>query len=580
MFKEGNAFILVMCVLALSACGMQPKFNAVNNNGHRSENLGVVVDLEKATGVEVAAFFDELNSKFPAAKVKTVNLKHHLYEIFDVTEKDLKSLAPDPDRVFDNIYFKVVPPRALQNIPAADLFAGIANCKTVFNGPIADITPQTLSVELQMGQIDINDGTVIMTAKNSKRGKSNLPLKYRWALYAPTGSVYQNLTLNGEKLTLTPDLAGGYEILLLVYNSKFECSGTSFNFGVTENVAYKGWQQPRQLTDPDRMRFHQLTVLQAEPAWKYTKGKGIVIAIVDTGVNYNHPDLAANLLKNSNEIPGNGKDDDFNGYVDDVLGWDFYNNDNIPYDDNMHGTHVTGISSSAVTGIAPKAKYLAVKALSAEGGGSLVGVLGAFKYAADRGADIINASIGFDTHFYTQIQRDRMREEFDLVLDYLNQRSVLLVVAAGNGDPIEGIGFNIELMPVFPASLSGFNLISVAAVTGSGGLTGYSNFGKTSVDIAAPGGTSNKPINSTFYAPHIGQYIGIGGTSMASPMVAGVAALVEALKPNWSPSSIRYHLNDTSVYSTLLDGLIVSDGQVNALNAVKGTGVFLPLTMQ
>jgi subtilisin family serine protease len=278
-----------------------------------------------------------------------------------------------------------------------------------------------------------------------------------------------------------------------------------------------------------------LNRINAPIVWDSTTGsKNVVIAVIDTGVDYEHPDLAENIWKNPKEIRGNGIDDDDNGYIDDIHGWDFADKDNNPTDDHQlggHGTHVAGIigavgnNNLGVIGVSPNVSIMATKHFqSTDEEGYLREVIDGIYYAVDNGARIINLSFGspsFDTQQYK-------------ALEYAYERNVLVIAAAGNSSR------NIDEQPHYPASYDLPNIISVAA-TSKGAtkeedvLADFSNYGLNSVDLAAPG----EDIYSTF--PN-NQYLTWSGTSMAVPHVTGAAALLLAANPNLSVLDLRYAL--------------------------------------
>ena len=199
--------------------------------------------------------------------------------------------------------------------------------------------------------------------------------------------------------------------------------------------------------------------INAPEAWATTTGSPTtVIADIDTGVNYNHPDLAANSWINPGEIAANGIDDDGNGYIDDTRGWDFVNNDNNPIDDNGHGTHTAGTFGAVgnngvgVTGINWQCKIMALKFLNASGSGSVTGALGALNYAVNKGVKVSNNSWGGGGFSQS-------------MLDALNNAGAIghiFVAAAGNGGA-DQIGDNNDSLPSYPASYNAANVISVAS---------------------------------------------------------------------------------------------------------------------
>ncbi|HYZ92233.1 MAG TPA: S8 family serine peptidase, partial [Actinomycetota bacterium] len=216
--------------------------------------------------------------------------------------------------------------------------------------------------------------------------------------------------------------------------------------------------------------------IDAPEAWDVTTGSSnVVVAVADTGIAYDHPDLAPNMWANPGEIPANGLDDDANGYVDDVRGRDFSANDSDPRDENSHGTHVAGTIAArgnngvGVTGVSWNASLMAVRVLDAAGSGTAAGIANGFDYAGDEGARIVNASLGGPAFSQT------MKDAIDA------HPNTLFVVAAGNENS------NNDVSPRYPCSYVSINVICVAATTRTNGRAGFSNYGATSVDLGAPG---------------------------------------------------------------------------------------------
>lgn len=211
----------------------------------------------------------------------------------------------------------------------------------------------------------------------------------------------------------------------------------------------------------------------------------VTVAVIDTGVAFGHPDLAGASWRNPGEIPGNGLDDDANGFVDDVHGWDFFDADADPSDENGHGTLVASQIAAAsddgigIAGVAPTARIMALRILDDFGFSRPVAAMDlirATSYAADNGARIVNLSLGGGAFSLFE------REQFV----WLDTQGVLVAAAAGNGGP-DGRGDDNDVDPVYPASYDVPNILSVAALDRSGGLASFSNFGAEAVDLAAPG---------------------------------------------------------------------------------------------
>lgn len=292
--------------------------------------------------------------------------------------------------------------------------------------------------------------------------------------------------------------------------------------------------------------------IDAPEAWEISTGSDVVVAVIDTGVDYTHPDLANNMWTNPGEIAGNGIDDDNNGFVDDVHGWDFVNNDADPMDDNNHGTHVAGTIAAdgnngiGIAGVNWSAEIMALKFLNSSGSGSTYGAIQALNYATMMGVPISNNSWGGGG--YSTALHD--------AIEAAGQAGQLVVAAAGND------GTNNDSSPHYPSNYTLDNVLSVAATDRNDKLASFSNYGATSVDLAAPGVS----IYSTVAG---GGYASFSGTSMATPHVAGAAALLLSAEPGLSPTEIKDRLMGTADPLSVLSGKVVSGARLNVDNAVR-----------
>jgi subtilisin family serine protease len=361
---------------------------------------------------------------------------------------------------------------------------------------------------------------------------------------------------------------------------------------------------------------------QAGEAWAagHVGSMKVAIGVIDSGVDYTHKDLYSNIWLNQGEIPysmrgllndidgdkiisfrdlnsalnggfvsdlnGNGRidggdllrdsrwvnglDEATNGYVDDLIGWDFVNNDNNPLDDQGHGTHVAGTIAArggdgiGVAGVAWNAQIVPLKFLSAAGSGSSTNAVRAIDYftnakASNAGIDFAATNNSWGGGGYTQSLQDAITRAA--------KADILFVGAAGNGGS-DAIGDNNNVTPHYPANYSTLNtagydnVISVAAISSTGGLAGFSNYGSTTVDIGAPG--------VSIYSTTMGGGYGyMSGTSMATPHVAGAIALFSAANPTYNAAQIRAELLSSGIQTASLSGKTVTGARLDVASFVE-----------
>lgn len=309
--------------------------------------------------------------------------------------------------------------------------------------------------------------------------------------------------------------------------------------------------------------------IDAVEAWQTAhpaSGASVVVGVIDTGIDYNHPDLAANIWINTDEIAGNGIDDDGNGYVDDRHGWDFANNDNDPMDDHFHGTHVAGTigaignNAAGVAGVVWTPKLMPLKFLGTNGG-TLSDAIEAIDYATANGCRLTNNSWGgggWSQSLSNAIQR-------------AENSGVLFVAAAGNS------ALDIDENPSYPAAYPQPIILSVASSTHTDTLSNFSNFGVKNVDVAAPGSgiLSTFPTTMTGVMSEYGMpanYATISGTSMAAPHVAGLAALLWSHQPGLSAATVKSRIMTRGDLIPTLSTSVMSSRRINAANTVLMSG--------
>jgi len=300
--------------------------------------------------------------------------------------------------------------------------------------------------------------------------------------------------------------------------------------------------------------------ISATKAWvSGTGSRDVLVGVIDTGIDYNHPDIASNYWFNQGEMgedesgldkKENGIDDDNNGYVDDWRGWNFVNDTNDPMDDNRHGTHCAGTIAAegdnerGVVGVAWQASMVGIKFLSGSGSGTLADAVKSIEYATTIGVDLTSNSWGGGG--YSEVMHNAIRAA--------NDQGILFVAAAGNSSA------NNDVAPAYPASYDVENIISVAATDHNDALANFSSWGKGKVHLAAPGVAIVSAIPGEGYQA-------LSGTSMAAPHVSGAVVLIKSLYPDVSVTQIKERLMNSVDHLDHLTTKVASSGRLNVFHA-------------
>jgi hypothetical protein len=376
-----------------------------------------------------------------------------------------------------------------------------------------------LSADADVSLLDSN-GSEITSSTNGSNDSESITRQlnagtYFVRVYPYSGSTNYNLSLSATTATVTPGYSAisGYGLV----NAAAAVAGALNQSPFADVPTFGGAND------------WGVNLVNAPEAWArgYT-GQGVIVAVLDTGVDRNHADLAGNIWTNGGEIANDGLDNDGNGYVDDVYGWNFANGNNNTLDGNRHGTHVAGTIAArnngfGATGVAYNSRIMPVKVLSDSGSGSSSGVAQGIRYAVDNGADVINMSLGGGS----------TNSAVQSALQYASSRGVIVVMAAGN----EGAA-----QPGYPASNATTWGLAVGAVNSSNQMASFSNRAGSDSSmsyVTAPG----VQVYSTL--PN-GGYGFLSGTSMAAPHVAGVVALMLNANPNLTDAQVRQIITATA----------------------------------
>jgi subtilisin family serine protease len=425
-------------------------------------------------------------------------------------------------------------------------------CSAGSAGTRADAVPAGTAHPFRGGVFDAGPGVTIEPDRLLVRFRTGVSATQEAQVRRSMGGtlVRSYRLVPGLELVRVPRAGPGPEVLDAV-------ASLSHNAAVryaTPDVAYH-----LQATPDDPLYGEQwgMESIDAPEAWDRSTGsKSVMVAVLDSGITLNHPDLEANIWTN----PNPGQD----GYVNDVHGWNFVSNNNNPFDDFGHGTHVAGIIGAVgnngigVTGVNWSVSLMPLKICNSEGLCELSDEITALEYAVDHGAKVANASFGGAYGGY------KPEEE---AIQAAGNAGLLYVAAAGNN------ATSNDVLRFYPASYPLNNIISVAATTSSNVLASFSNFGVRSVNLGAPGQEiwSTLPTSGTFYSSSTG-YGELSGTSMAVPQVAGAAALLWSLHPSWTMQQIRSRLLTTVRPLSSLFGKVSSCGELD-LAAASDPGV-------
>ncbi|MBI3543487.1 MAG: S8 family serine peptidase, partial [Deltaproteobacteria bacterium] len=336
-----------------------------------ASQVGFLVAAGPSAGAKVESLLES-----SGGKARVLDAAEGRYEIFGVSQESIVAALPGAEVRKNHYYDHLI--QDAPAVPAVDPW--LLDCKKAefpILAPVVAVKALTHARELGGSTRTVKFGDASMWF--SLEGVGN---EYLWQVLGPRG-----FHVEGKSATIAfnATLPGEYIVDIIAKNAPKNCAETKFDFQVTWKQPYLGRKLPLLVRAEDFKQISHLSAVGATTAWSKSFGDNVKIAIVDSGVNYNHPDLAPNMA--------------------DELGWDFVNGDNMPFDDNEHGTHVAGLAAGARYGVAPHARILAVKALNAAGGGDVGSIEQGIRYAVNQRSNVIVMSLGrYDDSFRTQLE--------------------------------------------------------------------------------------------------------------------------------------------------------------------------------
>ena len=535
--KRRGAISFLLLGTCLAACGP-----LASNPTHWStraqapaqvDEVGIALHAATLPADTITERLRLLAKRHPEMNVRPVLRTQGMFEIFSVPGVEIAQAFPEA----------LVLPNAYRASPQR--FARDTRSSCTLSRSAVQILTENLEPVLEKSTLTLREFRELRLKLDPSR--VSVPLdsaSVRWeVLHAPTLRTIAKL--RGPNVTTTLLDPGEYQIQVSAISSesRLPCLSPSLSFALRSISALAPPGTVTMLPPLERLGvlFPHLVTVEAIPARvKTARGEGVTVAIIDTGVHYNHPDLHGQISTTA-------------------IGWNFVDGDALPFDSHGHGTQVAGLVAGVGYGIAPKAKLLPIRVINAFGGSDALSVAAGIRYASEQGARVINLSLGTDAPSASPLLEDAIR--------FATSRGALVVAASGNG-ALDGTGQNLDSHPIYPAALELPALLTVLATDLQGERTAYTHYSAKKVAMGAPGGTDQDGgLSTTSAYPTLGRLRPLMGSSASAPLVSGTAALLWSSAPQLTNIELQQILETSGTQNASLRGASRSGAFLNAYSA-------------
>lgn len=494
-----------------------------------SADVGIVLHAPTLSEDELHTRLRALAERYPQMQVRSVPISRGMLEIFSVAGREIALTFPEA-LILPNAYKESLPPqqrlRSACVLPQAAIQVLTIDQERVFpesTWSVRDFREFELWLDSDLVDFTLDRASV------------------RWeVLHVPTLRTVAKL--HGLRPRLTLSEPGEYRVQVSVLRARasLRCTSEPIRFALRSMAELADPGEIPALPPLERLGvlFPHLVTIEAIPARvKTAQGEGVTVAVIDTGIHYNHPDLHPQISTTAR-------------------GWNFIEGDALPFDSHGHGTQVAGLIAATGYGVAPRAKLLPIRVINAFGGSDALSVAAGIRYASEQGARVINLSLGTDDPLASPLLEEAIRA--------VTAQGALVVAASGNG-ALDGTGLSLDAHPVYPAALEIPGLLTVLATDLQGERTDYTHYSAKKVAMGAPGGTeADGGLSTTNAYLALGRLRPLMGSSASAPLVSGAAALLWSSVPSLTAAELQRILE---TYGTRTVSLRTATRSGNSLNA-------------